>query len=225
MAEECGDARLERCRAFMSAPPSRLFSVLNFGVPSLLGSGNQGQRHATDVDVDSGRVRLEDKHGNAEADDAADLGRRHQPGLLVDTWRALLNARSHWYPTMHQLHRFMIAISRVTVNHDGRGGSAPDPLVWDHGGRRKQRRTDTRVNVDLPSLPEPPGFLSGPRVQVNCGCITGSDVASWSYSVSILCFLDTLHWPAGEADSGHFGVSFLEVLILFEQRTSHRLIV
>ena len=31
--------------------------------------------HATDADVDSGRVRLEDKHGNAEADDAADLGR------------------------------------------------------------------------------------------------------------------------------------------------------
>ena len=31
--------------------------------------------HATDADVDSGRVRLDDKHGNAEADDAADLGR------------------------------------------------------------------------------------------------------------------------------------------------------
>ena len=29
--------------------------------------------HATDADVDSGRVGLEDKHGNAEADEAADL--------------------------------------------------------------------------------------------------------------------------------------------------------
>ena len=59
---------------------------------------------------------------------------------------------------MHQLHGFMIAISRVAVNHVGRGGSAPDPLVWDHGGRRKQRRTVIKVNVDLASLPGPPGF-------------------------------------------------------------------
>ena len=45
----------------------------------------------------------------------------------------MLNARNHWYPIMQQLYRFMIAIPRVAVNHDERGGSAPDPLVWDHG--------------------------------------------------------------------------------------------
>ena len=32
--------------------------------------------HAEDVDVQHGRVRLVDQHGNAEADTAADLGRR-----------------------------------------------------------------------------------------------------------------------------------------------------
>ena len=80
-----------------------------------------------------------DKHGNAEAYDAADLGRGHQPELLIDTGRALLNARNHWYPIMQQLHRFMIAFSRVTVNHDGKGSSAPDPLVWDDGGKKTQR--------------------------------------------------------------------------------------
>ena len=37
----------------------------------------------------------------------------------------------------------MIAVARVTAIHDGRGGTAPDPLVWDQGGRRKVRRTDT----------------------------------------------------------------------------------
>ena len=31
------------------------------------------------------------------------------------------------------LHRFMIAVARVSVNHDGKGGTAPDPLVWDPG--------------------------------------------------------------------------------------------
>ena len=34
--------------------------------------------HAEDIDVHQGRVRLVDKQDNAEADIAADLGRRHQ---------------------------------------------------------------------------------------------------------------------------------------------------
>ena len=68
---------------------------------------------------------------------------------------------------MLQLHRFMIAVARVTVNHDGRGGTAPDPLVWDQGGQRETRRIDIRVHVDLASLPGPPGFLDGPWLQVH----------------------------------------------------------
>ena len=31
-------------------------------------------------------------------------------------------------------------------------------------------------------------------------------------------------WPSGFVDLGHFGVSFLELLILFEQRAGHRLL-
>ena len=34
--------------------------------------------HAIEADVDQGRVKLEDRPGNIEADTAADLGRRHQ---------------------------------------------------------------------------------------------------------------------------------------------------
>ena len=52
---------------------------------------------------------------------------------------------------MLDLHRFMIAVARVAVNHDGRGSTAPYPLVWDQGGRKKKRRTDIRINVDLVS--------------------------------------------------------------------------
>ena len=37
-------------------------------------------------------------------------------------------------------------------------------------------------------------------------------------------FLGTLHWPTGFDDIGHFGVSFLELLILFEQWAGHRLL-
>ena len=105
---------------------------------------------------------------------------------------------------------------------------ALDPFVWDQGRRRKVRRTDIRVNVDLASLPGPPAFLNGPWMQVHVGCISGADIAAWPESVGILCkftaFLGSLHWPVDAVDMGHFGVSFLELLILFEQRAGHRLL-
>ncbi len=176
--------------------------------------------HAEDVDVHHGLVRLKDQLGNAEADAAADLGRRHQSEILIDARRRLLKARR--YPILLDLHRFMIAVARVTVNHDGKGGTAPDPLVWDQGGRPKARKLAIRVNVDFA-----PGFLGGPWIQVHGGRISGADVAAWPYSVGILCFTSffgTLHWPIGSDDIGQFGVSFWELLILFEQWAGHRLL-
>ena len=120
---------------------------------------------------------------------------------------------------MIDLHRFMVAIARVSVNHDVRDGSALDPFVWDQESRPKARKVDIRVNVDLASFPGPPSFLGGPWTQVDAGHNSGADVAAWPYSVGILfkfnSFLGTLHWPAGSDDMGHFGVSFLELLILF----------
>ena len=68
-------------------------------------------------------------------------------------------------------------------------------------------------------------FLSSSWVQVDARHITGADIAAWPYSVSFLfrftSFLNTLHWPSGAEDLGHFGISFLELLILFEQWTCH----
>ena len=65
-------------------------------------------------------------------------------------------------------------------------------------------------------------------IQVHVGRITDADIASWPYSVSILVrftsFLGTVHWPTGSVDMGHFGISFLELLILFEQWAGHRLL-
>ena len=81
-----------------------------------------------------------DRLGNAEADTAADLGRRHRSGVLIDAGRRLLNARSYWYPIMLDLHRFMIAVAGVSVNHGGRGGTALDPLFLDQGGPKKARK-------------------------------------------------------------------------------------
>ena len=122
----------------------------------------------------------------------------------------------------------MIAIARVSVNHDGKGGTAPHPLVWDQGSKPKVRKLAIRVNLDLASLPGPPGFLNCDWVQVHAGHITDADISAWPYSVGILVrftsFLGTLHWPSGSLDLGHFGISFLELLILFEQWAGHRLL-
>ena len=130
----------------------------------------------------------------------------HQSEPHMDARRSLLKVRTHWYPIMQQLHRFMISVSGVAVNHDGK----LDSLVWHLGSRRKVRRTDIRVNVDLASLPGTHGFLNGPWMQVHQGCIAGADVAAWPYSVGILCkftaFLGTLHWLVDAVDMGHFGV-------------------
>ena len=133
--------------------------------------------HAEDVDVQQGRVRLVDQQGNAGT--AADLGRRHQSEVLIDARRRLLQARSHWYHIMLDLHRFMIAVARVSFDDDGRGGTAPDPLVWDQGSRPKVRKLAVRVTVDLASLPGPRGFLNSSWVQVDPGRITGADIAAW----------------------------------------------
>ena len=57
----------------------------------------------------------------------------HQSEVVMDIRRTLLHVRTHGYPIVQQLHRFMIAVSRVSVNHDGRGGTAPDPLSGTKG--------------------------------------------------------------------------------------------
>ena len=87
--------------------------------------------HAEDVDVQQGRVRLVDQQVNAEADAAADLGRRHQSEALIDARRRLLQARCHWYPIMLDLHRFMIAVARVYIGRARHPG--PGPRVFSPG--------------------------------------------------------------------------------------------
>ena len=77
------------------------------------------------------------------------------------------------------------------------------------------------------SLPGPPGFLHRPWMQVPSGCISGSDIAAWPSSVVFFSFyflFKYFTWPVDTDDMGHFGVSYLEVLILFEHWLGHRLL-
>ena len=140
--------------------------------------------HATRAMVDIGDVRLEDLVGNNGADAAADLGRLRQQDAVITARRDLFRVRRFWYPIIFDLHKFMVAISRIEVNHDGFGGT----------GIVKTRAPSFRLIVDHASLPGPPGFLGGawyalfPRPINRMMLLFGPTVL-----ISFLCFLP--FWP------------------------------
>ena len=89
--------------------------------------------HVDESMVLDGRVRDLDRLGNDATDEAADFGRRRVGHSVIDARRNLSGVCGRWYPVILDLHRFFIAVSRAVVNHVGRGGTAPDPLVWSAG--------------------------------------------------------------------------------------------
>ena len=117
-----------------------------------------------------------DRLGNDAADEAADFGRRRVGNLLIDARRNLSGVCGRWYPVILDLHRFFIAISRAVVNHDGRDGTAPDPLVWSAGARPKRRRLVHAVR-DRALLPGPPGIWDSEWVTVPATAICAGDIA------------------------------------------------
>ena len=102
-----------------------------------------------------GRVREVDQLGNNAADVAADFGRRKVGNAVIDARRNLSGVCGRWYPVILDLHRFFVAISRTLVNHDGREGTALDPLVWSAGAHPKRRSLVHAVR-DRAFLPGPP---------------------------------------------------------------------
>ena len=86
---------------------------------------------------------MTDQKVDVEAVIVVDLG-CHLQTEVMNVRRRLLHARNHWYPILTDLHRFMIATARFSVNHDGKGCTAPDPLFWDQGSRPKVRRLHIR---------------------------------------------------------------------------------
>ena len=181
--------------------------------------------HADEGMVLDCRVREVDRLGNDVADEAADFGRRRVGHAVIDARRNLSGVCGRWYPVILDLHRFFIAISRAVVNHDGRDGTAPDPLVWSAGALPNRRRIvhavrdraffclgrlvfgirNGSVFLLLPSVLRT--LLFGPILLV-----------SW-----LSVFLSSLHWPVGDLDLGVGGVSFVELLILYELWAGERL--
>ena len=108
--------------------------------------------HADEGLVRGGRVREADKVGNHMADEAADLGGRRVGADVIDARRNYSGACRAWYPVTRDLHRFFIAMARAVVINDGKGGIAPDPMVWSSAGRPKRRRPVEAVR-DFAMLP------------------------------------------------------------------------
>ena len=77
------------------------------------------------------------------------------------------------------------------------------------------------------------GLTSRPRERafgtLAAALVTVDNVEAWPYSVGILvkwvAFLGTLHWPAAGADLGGGGISFVEILILYELWAAERLVL
>ena len=182
--------------------------------------------HADDAMVLHGQVRQDDRLGNDAADEAADCGRRRVSPAVIDARRNLSGICGRWYPFILDLHRFFIAIARAVVNHDDLGGSAPDPLVWSAGALRKRRRLVHKVR-DRAFLPGPPGIWSSDWFQVPVAVVCAEDVALWPYTPGLLVkwvsFLNSLHWSVGDLDLGVGGVSYVELLILYELWAGERL--
>ena len=141
--------------------------------------------HADDGMVLHGQVRREDKLGNDAAHEAADFGRRRVSPAVIDARRNLSGVCNRWYPMILDFHRFFIAISRTVVNHDGLGGTAPDPLVWSAGALRKRRRLVFVVR-DRAFLPGLPRIWCSEWCQVPSAVISSADVDLWPYTPGLL---------------------------------------
>ena len=80
---------------------------------------------------------------------------------------------------------------------------------------------------DRAFLPGPPGIWSSDWFQVPVAVVCAEDIALWPYTPGLLVkwvsFLNSLHWPVGSLDLGVGGVSYVELLILYELWAGERL--
>ena len=182
--------------------------------------------HADEGMVLDGRVREVDRSGNDAADEAADFGRRRVGNAVIDARRNLSGVCGRWYPVILDVHRFFIAIFRTVVNHDGWDGTALDPLVWSVGALPKRRRLVHAVG-DRAFLPGPLHLWESEWVNVPAFAISNGDVAHWPYTAGLMvewvAFSGALRWLAGGLDLGFGGVSFVELLTLYELCAGERL--
>ena len=184
--------------------------------------------HATEDMVAQGMVRRADLIGNNRADEAADFGRRRQSDRVSKARRTCVQACHFWYPLMLELHCYFIAVARIAVNHDPGTGTAPDPTVWCVGAPAKKARLQEAV-CDLAAAPGPNDLGWSGWYCIPVHPLSREDFNLWPYSTGLLvkfsAFLGSLHWPNERKDLLMGGVSFIEILILYELWAGERLVL
>ena len=130
------------------------------------------------------RVCEVDRFGNDAADEAADFGRRRVGNAVIDARRNLSGVCGRWYPVILDFSSVFIASSRAVVNHDGGGGTAPDPLERSAGALPKRRRLVHAVR-DRAFLPGPLGIWDSEWVNIPASAICAEDIALWLYTPQV----------------------------------------
>ena len=102
------------------------------------------------------------------------------------------------------------------------------PVVWSRNSTLKRRRVRT-CDGNFARLPGSAALWASDWYCLPIARISDGDISSWPFSVGLLAkivhFLGSLHWPRGAGDLGVGGVSYLELLILYEQWAGERLVV
>ena len=177
-----------------------------------------------------GRVREVDRIGNNEADAAAAaLGRRRVHHSVSFARGVVTRSCARWYPVVRDLHRFFMAIARSVVNDDGESATSLHPVIWSNNSNPKRRRIHPGGG-NFARLPGPVSLWTSDWYRLPVARIDDDDdVSSWPFSVGLLLkivhVLGCLHWPRGADDLGICGVSYLELLILYERWAGERLVV
>ena len=169
-----------------------------------------------------GRIREIDRLGN-DAAEAADSGRRRVGNAVIDARRNLSGVCGRWYPVILDLHRFFTAISLIMM-----GGMVLLLMHW--FGLLVHIPRGVAWFMRFGSGPSCLGHLvfgMGGWVNILSSAICAEQIAHWPYTPGLLVkwvsFLGCLHWLAGGLDLGVGGVSYFELLILYELWAGERL--
>ena len=107
-----------------------------------------------------------------------------------------------------------------------RSDVVPDPLVWSAGARPKKTSPLCAVR-DWAFLSGPPGTWDSGWVTVPPSVICPDDIARWPHTPDVLvkfvAFLGILHWFVGSVNLGVGGISYVELLTLYELWVGERL--
>ena len=156
------------------------------------------------------------------------MGRRRVHHSVAFAREMVTRSFARWYPIDRELHRFFIAIARSVLNDDGMSGTTLHPVVWSTAANPKRRRVETGGG-NFARLPGPVSLWTSDWCQLPVACVGEGDIALWPFSVGLLLkfvhFLRSLHWPRVVGDLGVGGVSYLELLILYEKWAADRLVV